>query len=87
MIIGKQEFPDDCPLDCPEKAKSFFQGNLCCRCPIFNCKKVKGPDGEPFSLLEPHEYREDWAKEFKKWFDGGMIWVPHLYFQVERRNK
>ena len=72
---AKIEIPDSCPQNCPEKGKPFYQGNLCSRCPIFNCS------GDPeYALLRPEEYREDWAKEWKKWFDKGMKGFPDLKF-------
>lgn len=60
LIANKYEFPDECPQDCPERDESFYQGNTCSRCPIFNCRT----DDTGFCLIEPENYREDWAAEF-----------------------
>lgn len=91
MLIGKSkiEIPDDCPEGCKFGDESFFQGNMCSRCPIFNCKKT--PCADPsysdkdgfFQLLKPEEYGDEWAKEWKKYFDTmGMkeVYYPQLYF-------
>ena len=72
---AKIEFPDNCPRGCPERGKVFSQGDICSRCPIFNC----GGDPE-YTLLRPEEYREDWAKVWKEWFDNGMKGSPDLRF-------
>jgi len=80
MIVAGIEFPDNCPENCPEKKRPFFQGNVCSRCPIFSCKEGPSPyDGTKWRLVEPDEYREDWAIEFKKWFDNDMTGIPKLY--------
>lgn len=72
---AKIEFPVDCPKECPEKGKPklFYQrqGNFCYRCPIFSCRGK-------FPIVEPEEYREDWAREWKKWFASGMKGLPNL---------
>ena len=74
VIIGGQEFPSKCPEKCLGNHELFMQGGLCHRCPIFNCT------GE-FLLLEPDDYRKDWAKAWKEWFDSGMKGLPELYFE------
>ena len=85
MLIAGIEFPDSCPQGCPFKQETFDQSSLCTRCPIFNCKQFPFPceDGTEImmSLIEPNEYREDWAKEWKRWFDEGMKDYPELYLQ------
>ena len=60
MKIGKYDFDEECPEYCPGKNEPFYQGSLCTRCPIFNCT------GD-FKLIEPEDYREDWAEEFYNW--------------------
>jgi hypothetical protein len=74
ITIGGQEFNKKCPVNCPGKERPIDQGGICFRCPIFNCS----PDRDGFSLLEPNNYRSDWALEFKKWFDAGMKDYPTL---------
>ena len=77
ITIGKYNFPDNCPEECPQRFQPFYQGNLCSRCPIFNCKKTD--DG--FSLLEPNDYREDWAEAFHIWmFKDNFKGIPSLSF-------
>ncbi len=76
IIIGGEEFPIKCPKDCPGKKELPFQGGLCHRCPIFNCYD-KNPE---MVLLHPSEYRPDWAKAWKKWFENGMKDYPDLRF-------
>lgn len=80
MQIAGIEFPDDCPTDCPGHDDSFNQGGLCARCPLFNCMESTDEEGEPFRLLEPDDYRKDWAKEWKRWFNAGMTGQPALHF-------
>jgi len=65
MKIAGIDFPNDCPKDCSFKNdfSIFGQSSICGRCPIFNC-------GGEFKLLECDEYREDWVKEWKRFFDG-----------------
>jgi len=75
--IGGQLFPDDCPEKCPGRIMGYGQGDLCHRCPIFNCTGV-------FRLLPPEHYRPEWAEAWKKWFDTGMEGLPELYFEVEK---
>jgi len=78
MIIGGQEFPEKCPENCPGKKEPFMQGGLCHRCPIFNCKSFIMEEHK-VRLVEPEEYRSDWAKAWKEWFDKGMNGYPELF--------
>jgi hypothetical protein len=87
MIVAKKyEVPDDCPTGCPGNKEPFYQGNLCCSCPIFNCHKVPASpeyadkDGM-LCLVEPDDFREDWAKKWETWFKGDMIEYPILMLQ------
>jgi hypothetical protein len=77
MLIGGIEFPDKCFEGCTLKDQHslFGQGGVCTRCPIFNCAGDE-------TLLDPDEYRADWAKEWKRWFDEGMVGVPYLTFTI-----
>lgn len=73
MKIANIEFPNECPASCPY-GELMRQGSLCHRCPIFNCA------GE-FKLLEPEEYRSDWAEIFRQYFDQlaeGVVTYPKL---------
>lgn len=64
-IANSIEVPDVCPKDCKFIIGPFYQGNMCSRCPVFNCAHTKG-----FCLIEPEDYRLDWAKEWKRFFNG-----------------
>ena len=85
MIIGGFEFSETCPEECPGKADSGDQGGLCYRCPVFNCEKhpVDEADkpyyGDFIQLLEPKDYRSDWAEVWYNWFKDGMKDYPVLY--------
>ena len=75
IYIGNQLFPTKCPNNCPGKKTDIDQWKLLCyRCPIFNC--VPNKDG--FCLIEPNDYRQDWAKEFREWFNNRCIGYPEL---------
>jgi len=74
IVIGGQEFPTRCPENCPGRNEPFTQGGLCHRCPIFNCVSKKG-----MVLLRPEDYRPDWAKAWKEWFESGMKGYPDLW--------
>jgi len=80
MLIGGQEFDPKCPEECPGKKMAFSQGGLCHRCPVFNCVPAKG---DTFVLLEPEEYRKDWAKVWRQWFDDGMKGCPELTLEIK----
>ena len=81
MKISKREYeiPDNCPEDCLYKNNmiNFGQSSICIRCPVFNCKK----DVDGFCLLEPEEYRDDWAKEWYEFFKTGK--EPTLYLTIK----
>jgi hypothetical protein len=79
MIIGGQEFPDVCVPECRLGKEYRGQGDLCDRCPIFCCTLYQDEPGEPpHRILEPDDYRPDWAKAWKEWFDGGMAGYPKI---------
>ena len=67
MLVAGIEFPDKCPEKCPAKGKPLYQANLCIGCPIFNCSDKRG-----FRLVEPEDYREDYARAWREWFDEWM---------------
>ena len=73
IIIGGELFPKECPENCPGKKETVHQGSLCHHCPIFNCA------GDHFMLIQPSDYRRDWARVWKEWFDSGMKGLPKLY--------
>ena len=65
MQIGEFTFPDKCPDDCIfiEDFKNHGQNSVCARCPVFNCQEFEY-EGTMTSMLEPNDYRSDWAAEF-----------------------
>ena len=65
MKIEDIEFPDECPPDCrfEDDFGNYGQSAICGRCPVFVCK-------EPDPLVPAEGYRLDWAKEWKRFFDG-----------------
>lgn len=78
--IGGIWFEDKCPKGCPGKTEGLLQGGLCYRCPIFNC--IPAPNDD-FVLVQPKDYRDDWANEWKRWFDEGMKGRPQLRLRYE----
>ena len=59
---------------------------MCTSCPIFNCRKIKvddeyGDKDGMFCLIEPEDYREDWAKIWSEWFKGDREEYPILYLK------
>lgn len=71
MLVSEKriEIPDTCPKECPEPESPWYQcqNGLCYRCPVLICKK-NTDDG--LCLVAPEDYRPDWAKEFRAWFDS-----------------
>ena len=80
MKIAGFEFPDKCPDNC--EFIGDFAANLTCaiciRCPVLCCKK----DSEGFCMIEPEDYRKDWAKEWSKFFREGKL--PQLPLKMEK---
>ena len=73
MKVAGIEFPNKCTEDCLLKndLRQFGQNSICTRCPVFSCcGKCR--------LIEPEEYRHDWAKEWKKFFDSKYEYIPML---------
>ena len=75
MKIGSKlqfEVPDNCDrchLKPENFLESFSQGDICSRCPIFNCKFMDDIETDEYwCLINPEEYRDDWAKEWEKCF-------------------
>lgn len=73
MKIGENlqfEVPDKCPENCEFKddIRNYGQSAMCIRCPILNCVPIKDEEGEEFCLIEPEDYRNDWAKEWQEFF-------------------
>jgi len=78
-VAGEYEVPDTCPTDCRFFGKSFDQGGICTRCPIFICKDF----GDGLSpVVNPDDYRPDWAREWVRFF-AGEVEYPELMLQVE----
>lgn len=73
MIVAGIEFPDNCTsckLLIVERA-TFSQSSICTRCPVFVCRMpVTEEDKMYLPMVQPDDYREDWAIEWKKFFDG-----------------
>lgn len=72
MLVGpeKVKFPEKCPDKCPFWGSPIYQGSICFRCPIIVCG--------PVPLVEPEDYRADWARIWREWFDAGMAGYPEL---------
>ena len=76
IIAGKYEIPDSCPPDCVlrDELANFGQSATCCRCPVLNCSlNEPAPEigyQESWRMLEPEEFREDWAKVWCSFFKG-----------------
>lgn len=79
MKIGSQlqfEIPDQCPDLCAfQKDLQFFDStSMCFRCPVINCL------GDSTNrLIDPWNYRDDWAKEWEIFFKGGP--TPQLQLE------
>jgi len=82
MKIAGIDFPDKCPKDCfySNGLQQFGQNSACIRCPVLNCC-----GSEP--LIRPDGYREDWAIEWKKFFDSKYEYIPMLYFENKTLKK
>lgn len=67
IISGKYEVPDSCPTDCPFYGdfRDMGQCSICLRCPVINCAVIPGTD---VCLIEPQDFRPDWAKEWQEFF-------------------
>ena len=68
LVANKYEFVEECPINCKFKddMSEHGQNSICGRCPVFVCK----PDPKYGALVDAPGYREDWAKEWKMFFDG-----------------
>lgn len=80
MLISKAkiEFPEICPENCKFKNlirdyKKNHEICFCFDCPIYRCAPSKY-----HIIMSSEEYREDWATEWKTWFDSGMNKNPNL---------
>ena len=80
MKIGEYEFQDDCPDDYELRCDidSLLAGGLCMRCPIFCCTGKS-------KLIDPEDYRLDWAEEWHKFFMCGDL--PQLKLNFDKNNK
>lgn len=80
MIVAGITFPDKCPTDCPflDHVSRYGQNAICDRCPLFVCERCDDGDGGTFCLVDPEEYRPDWAEVWRQWFDDGMQGYPVL---------
>jgi len=65
------ECPDQCPSDCAYKDSimKYGQNSMCTRCPVLNCKEPKTEEDKKYMPLVPaDQFRDDWAKEWDKFF-------------------
>ena len=91
--------PKDCKYI--DELEFFSQSGICVRCPVFCCGSVKmavdkeghGPVSEEqadhyidFCMTEPEGYREDWAKEWFRFF-AGEVEKPELILIPENKDK
>lgn len=69
LIAEKYEIPDECPHNCEFRSEIAWLGQsaMCVRCPIFNCSPM---DEEGLRMLEPEDFREDWAKAWAEYFQS-----------------
>lgn len=77
MVIAGYEIPDRCPKGCPHRDSfaMYGQSAICGRCPLLVCT----PDpSEGWCLVEPDDFRPDWAKAWSEWFKGDMQGQPDL---------
>jgi len=76
-IARKYTVPDKCPPDCPfiEVYRQYEMKAPCLYCPVFCCRIIRY-GGETIYLVSPRQYPEMQAREWEKWFDGGMIGPP-----------
>lgn len=77
MIVAGLDFPDKCPDKCPGQDDGLDPGALCARCPLFCCTYFDDADGR-FRLVDPDDFRADWAQEWRRWLDTGMMGRPYL---------
>jgi len=80
IICNKYEVPDKCPSDCKFNGSFSLHGQnaICGRCPVFCCAETDYGDGVCFPLVDPSDYREDWAVEWVKFFNDND-YTPHLF--------
>ena len=89
LKIGSElqyEVPDECPEDCPFSVRRQGQGDLCTRCPVFNCSPPKcAEDAMYMPVIEPKFYRDDWAREWVRFFtlmDNGVVPLTMIYKNI-----
>ena len=83
MKIAKiYDVPDRCPPNCPFMHNNKYR-DICDRCPIYCCTKkhdlseYSNKNGM-FCIINPEEYRADWAKVWQDWFKSEMNTLPEL---------
>lgn len=73
MLIAKKfEVPDHCPPDCLYRDSIMMSGQnaTCFRCPVLICQGG-------YVLVEPDDYRADWAEIWARFFYvGGEVLLP-----------
>ena len=65
--------PIKCPQSCIFKSEAFFdQGCICTRCPVLCCKQpITEEDKIYMPMIEPDNFRDDWAEEWDNFFKIG----------------
>ena len=85
MKIGSSlqyECPNECPKNCTFKGEFFNYGQnaMCGRCPVFSCKEpITEEDKIYLPLVPASQFRDDWAKEWDRFFKTGK--KPNLYLE------
>ena len=87
IVAGPEgyEVPDSCPANCRFLGEPFYQGCVCTRCPVFICRThpVDPETGyAPVVLVEPDDYRPDWARVWVRFFAGDVEY-PELPLKME----
>lgn len=89
IVAGDVNVPDKCPGTCAYKAEAQRMGmeSMCMDCPVFCCIAVPDPyheygDTGIMYMVDPKDYRHDWALEWKKFFETGE--KPRLLLKMEK---
>lgn len=68
LIAERYLVPSKCPEQC-----SLRGSGLCERCPVLLCSPpVTEEDKKYLPVIAAEDYREDWAKEWEKFFTTGV---------------
>jgi hypothetical protein len=88
VLAGKYEIPDKCPPNCSLRpTTSFSQGDICTRCPVLICAPCppnpKYPEYDGMRVVEPDEFRPEWAEEWEQFFRDGTF--PEMRFEITEK--